>query len=368
MKVGIVTSLANKLLQYRSELVSTILERNHNLTVLGCEPAEECHPVLSPHSVQYIELPFPRYNINPITEFGFILKAVNIFKSLQIDALLIYGIRLAPGISVAAYLAGIRRIYTVINGTGTLFHMPGIKGSLARFISYPLLLTGLHMCKCVFFQNEDDRGRLLRMGLVNRKKTCIVNGSGVNLEKYKPKPLPKKHMFLFVGRLLRDKGVNEFLSAAKIVKKAHPGARFVLVGAYDENTTAIPKEIIESFINQKIVEHIEWSDRIADYLEACYTFVLPSYHEGTPRTVLEAMASGRPIITTDAPGCRATVINGINGFLVPVRDVELLAEKMIWMIENRCEAEKMGRKSLRICREKYDVHKVNKTILDTMKL
>lgn len=368
LEVAIITTYADKIIQSRYELIMSLLEKGHTVKVLGCESEDECRKELNKYNIDYTRLPFTRSNTDPIEELKFIYNASKIFKQLEIDIVLVYGIRLAPSIAIAAKLAGIKNIYAIVNGAGTLFNMDGIKGSIARTLSAPLIACGLRLCNKVIFQNEDNRNLFIKRFLINKEKAMMVNGSGVNLKKFTSEPLLNEDVFLFVGRILRDKGVLEYINAAKIVKNRYPSTKFILIGPYDQNKTAIDEKELNPFIQSEIIQHIPWTDNIHSFLASCSVFVLPSYHEGIPRTVLEAMATGRAIITTDAPGCRETVVEGINGFLVPVGNVDILAEKMIWMIENREKVEKMGQESLKICRNKYDVNKVNEIILNTMGL
>lgn len=158
------------------------------------------------------------------------------------------------------------------------------------------------------------------------------------------------------------------MEAARHVKQLYPDTRFLVVGPYDTNPTAIKTKDLEPYIKDKIIEYYGATDDVKPFLALCSVFVLPSYHEGTPRSVLEAMATARPIITTDAPGCKQTVIDGENGFLVPIRNVEALVEKIIWMIDNRDKLKKMGEASYKLCKSKYDVNSVNKVILESMGL
>lgn len=217
-------------------------------------------------------------------------------------------------------------------------------------------------------QLRDDKSEFINNGLLGKEKAVIINGSGVNLEKFKPVKLPQENTFLFIGRLIKDKGIMEYLEACKIVKTKYYDVRCLLVGPYDSNPSALKPEELKPYIDGEIIEYFGEKKDVRPFIAQCSTYVLPSYHEGTPKTVLEAMAMGRPIITTDAPGCRETVIDGLNGFLVPVKDSEKLARKMIWMIEHKEEVEKMGQESRKICEEKFDVNKVNEVILKTMGL
>ncbi len=226
----------------------------------------------------------------------------------------------------------------------------------------------LRLSKKTFFQNKDDAKEFLKLGLVRKGNVKIVNGSGVNMEIFAPMPMPKEQIFLLIGRVLRDKGILEYIQAARKVKSVYPRARFQIIGQFDINPSSIKIQDLQPYIQDGSIEYLGAINDVRPFLAKSFVYVLPSYREGTPRSVLEAMATGRPIITTDAPGCRETVIHGVNGFLVPIKDVNTLAEKMLWMIENSEEAEKMGKESLRICKEKYDVKKVNESIIKTMNL
>jgi glycosyltransferase involved in cell wall biosynthesis len=184
----------------------------------------------------------------------------------------------------------------------------------------------------------------------------VVNGSGVDMTRFVPAELPDgPTTFLFVARLLRDKGVHEFVEAARIVKAAAPETRFVLVGAADTNPTAVSSDVLKAWEAEGVVEirgHV--ADTRAAYAE-CHVFVLPSYREGTPRTNLEAMATARAIITTDVPGCRATVTEGLNGLLTPPRDARALADAMLRLAKDPDRVRRMGEASLRICAEKFEL-------------
>lgn len=199
----------------------------------------------------------------------------------------------------------------------------------------------------------------------------VVNGSGVDLASFAVKPLPDGAAqgavrFLFIGRLLGDKGAREYAEAARLLKRNHPQVRCALVGWIDSNPNAITQEELDAWL---VDGSIEFLGRLADVrpaIAACSVYVLPSYREGTPRTVLEAMAMGRAIITTDAPGCRETVVPGDNGFLVPVQDVNALAQAMRRFVEDPALQLSMGARSRKMAEDKYDVHKVNAMMLAGM--
>ena len=222
----------------------------------------------------------------------------------------------------------------------------------------------------VFFQNTDDEQLLRTMRVLRRSsRSVIVQGSGVNLQNYKSHPVPDGPVvFLMVARLLGDKGVREYAEAAKLTRARNPHARFRLIGWLDSNPDCIAQEELDEWTSEGFIEFIGRLDDIRSEISSCTLYVLPSYREGTPRTVLEAMAMGRAIITTNAPGCRETVIDGENGFLVPVKSVDALVEAMQRFIDDPDLSVRMGRRSREIAEEKYDVHKVNAVMLREMEI
>jgi glycosyltransferase involved in cell wall biosynthesis len=222
----------------------------------------------------------------------------------------------------------------------------------------------------VFFQNPDDIRVFEELRIVKPDKVVQINGSGVNIEDFSPAPLPVGQVvFLLIARLLREKGINEYVEAAGIVKAKYPDARFMLVGwTFDDNPSAISPKQVESWRKEGLVEIYSETEDVRPFIAESSVYVLPSYREGTPRTVLEAMAMGRAIITTNAPGCRETVKEGINGFLVPVKDSQTLAKVMERFIIETQLVTRMGEESRKITEEKYDVQKVNAIVNRAMSL
>ena len=237
-----------------------------------------------------------------------------------------------------------------------------------------LYALALRQARVVFFQNPDDEALFRRLGLVGSGQFVQrINGSGVKLSHYAPAPFPASPpvTFLMISRLLRDKGVVEYVEAARAVRATNPEARFRLLGGLDPNPSAIKKEELAAWQAEGIIEYLGTVQDVRPALAACHVYVLPSYAEGTPRSVLEAMATGRPILTTDVPGCRETVNPGSNGVLVKARDAGALAEGMRGMIERAKSPgtlETMGQASRELAEQKFDVRAVNRVILDSMGL
>ena len=205
-------------------------------------------------------------------------------------------------------------------------------------------------------------------GLVRKDKCHVVNGSGVNMTKFTPAEYPQTPTFFFLGRLVYAKGGMDFVKAAKIVKEKYPNSRFMILGKIDKSVPdAITAEDLMPYVNDGTVELFPETDRIAQYYAMSSVFVLPTaYREGTPRVILEALASARAIITTFTPGCKETVKDGVNGFFVDIHSPEDCAKKMIHFIEYPDDVKKMGKESLELCKNKYEVSIINRNMIDIM--
>jgi glycosyltransferase involved in cell wall biosynthesis len=225
------------------------------------------------------------------------------------------------------------------------------------------------VCEGIFFQNTKDPALLQQRGVLPTNITFqITNGSGVDTEHFCPEPLPEQPTFLCLARLIPEKGVREYAAAAKKVKRQHPNSSFLLAGHMEPNVPdAITEDEIQDWVNEGIIDYRGYVEDVRPLMAQTSTYVLPTYYrEGTPRSILEAMSMGRPIITTDAPGCAGTVENKENGWIVSPRDSNQLADAMRWMISHPDQVEQMGMKSRKRATKKYDVDKVNKTIMSEM--
>ena len=222
----------------------------------------------------------------------------------------------------------------------------------------------------MIFQNQDDIDEVIRRRYVKKDKCKLVNGSGVNMERFKRTPLEKNNVFLMVSRVLKEKGVIEYFEAANIRKKKYKDkVKFMFVGEIDKTNYAVDTEKLKAYSKEKIVDVIPETDNVAYYLNRCRFFVLPTYYrEGVPRVNLEALSMGRPIITTRMPGCKETVIDKKNGLFVNVKDVNDLVNKMEWMINNPKKVEKMSDVSYQLCKEKFEINIINKRMLEILEI
>jgi glycosyltransferase involved in cell wall biosynthesis len=265
-------------------------------------------------------------------------------------------------------MCGIKEFYPLIAGVGSVFLGNGLKRKIVRTILVNEYRIGMKKAPNVFFQNSDDLKVFTDNRIIPGEKAVMLNGSGVNIDKFTPTELPEKESFLCISRLIRDKGVCEYLDAAREIHKRYPEVCCVLVGPYDTNISAIKPEDVQPYIDDGSIEYVGEQKDVYPYLRDCTAYVLPSYHEGTPKTVLEAMACGRPTITTDAPGCRETVTDGVNGYLVPVKDVGAIVDAMEKIIADPEKTAQMAVAARNLAEDKYDVNKVNQKIKQTMKI
>ncbi|MBP5621948.1 MAG: glycosyltransferase family 4 protein, partial [Thermoguttaceae bacterium] len=271
--------------------------------------------------------------------------------------------------AIAAKRAGVGNVNSLVTGGGYTFISTSLKARVLGAVVRTLYKIGFGKADHVIFQNPDDMNEFCERGFVQREKCSFVNGSGVNISRFELVPYPKVVSFFMLSRLLKSKGVCEFLEAARIVKEKHPEVNFYLLGKYETAMQdAVEKQFVERFITKGIVERFDETSDVRPYYAKSSVYVLPSYREGTPRTVLEAMAMGRPIITTDTQGCRETVIDGKNGFLVPVKDCKAVAEKMFWFIEHPEKIKERGEESRKLVESKFDVNHVNADMIRIMNI
>lgn len=365
-KVLIIAGYTPSLVNFRGDLIKEMVKRGNQVVAIG--PEEGFETEIKKLGATFLRFPLQRAGINPLKDMVSLFRMYRIMRREKPDIVIGYTIKPVIYGSIAARLSGVGSVFSMVTGLGYVFLSKGLKGRLIRALSQTLYFLGLSCCTKVFFQNPDDMSEFVDVGLIKKNKCVLVNGSGVNLDQFQLTPIPNANVFLMIGRILKDKGVLEYLEAARKVKQMYPEARFQLLGPFDANPNSLSYEDIKPYIEDGIVEYLGETKDVRPYIEKCSVYVLPSYREGTPRTVLEAMAMGRSVITTDAPGCRETVVDGLNGFLVPVHSVDPLAEKMIWMINHKHKVLEMSQESPRICRDKYDVRKVNEKVLAAMNL
>lgn len=372
MKVLVLASWADSLIRFRGRLLSRLASEGLSVhaTAPGLSKNLQVRSTLGNMQCTCHDVHIARTGMNPLIDFFSLLHLVRLMRREKPKYFLGYTVKPVIYGLLAARIAGVEHRTALITGLGSAFNTESSQppGVLQRIVTL-LYRVALGGATRVVFQNPDDRNLFVRLGLVDANRTAVVNGSGVPLDEFVQRPLPALDQchFLFIGRLNRDKGVHEFIEAARSVKARYPHAVFHIVGWIDSNPSSISQEELDRWIAEGLIVYHGRLDSVQEQLAASHVFVLPSRQgEGTPRSILEAMAIGRAVITTDAPGCRETVVNGDNGFLVPVRSPASLTTAMTQFLEKPSLITGMGQRSREIAEEKYDVEKVNAQMLRHM--
>ena len=356
----------NSFLNFRGELIKALIAKGFELHLIAPSLAQlnSINTKLKDLGANLHHVPMSKAGTSLFQDIQYLYCLVAVIRKIKPDYVLSYTIKPVIYGLIAARLAGVKNRIALISGLGYAFiSASNLLNKLVVFL-YTLALKKSYV---VFFQNPDDQALFLKLGITKNINTVLVNGSGVDTNYFARTPPPTSSLnFLMIARLLGDKGVREYVAAAKIIKKQHPYVQFNLAGWLDDNPNAIKQLELDEWITDGAVNYFGKLADVRPALMNCNVFVLPSYREGTPRTVLEAMSIGRAIITTDAPGCRETVINGFNGYLVEVKSTNSLVDAMMHFVANPNLCEMMAKESHKIAIEKYDVHKVNQQMLKAM--
>jgi len=367
-KIVLIASLAESLINFRLHLIKEFLARDYAVTTIAPDDAIVAE-ILTNLGVKFIAVPLQRNGNNPLNDMLLLKKLFFLIREEQPDIVLSYTIKPVIYGTLAAKLAGVKQIYAMLTGTGYIFSNNNLKSRIIGLIARNMFRMILRFNTKLFFQNKDNLAFFIYSRLIRKNQpVVVVNGSGVDIKHFYPVPLPSTISFLMIARLIIDKGIREYVEAARLIKKCYPSVVFKLVGWIDTNPNAITQQELCEWIESDTIQFLGKIGDVRQVITDTAIYVLPSYGEGTPRTVLEAMAMGRPIITTDVPGCRETVIEGENGLMVPVRNSHALAKAMHYFLENPLSIAQMGQKSRCLAEDKYDVNKVNQSILKEMEI
>lgn len=366
MKILIVSPKNKTVFNFRGDLIKDMISCGHEVVVIG--PNNEFVDEIYNLGVsRFIEVPLVKDNTSVGGDLAYLKRLKMVMKEEKPDLVFSYTIKPVIYGSIAAKAAKVKNICAMVTGLGRVYTSNGLKTKLIRIITKHLYKKAFKSCNTVIFQNSDDLKTFVESKYLPSEKGKLVNGSGVNMSRFKQTPLPEKLSFLMVGRIIKEKGVFEYCEAAKLVKEKHPEVRFVLLGGFDNSIGAIKPEDIHSYINEGIVEFPGETKDPVSYYQQSTVFVLPSYYrEGLPRTILEAMSCGRPVITTNWPGCKEPIQDGLNGFIVEIKNPSQLAEKMLAIINNQQLLEKMATNAFITCKTRFEVSVINKRMKELL--
>ncbi len=351
MKIGIVINASWNIYNFRTGLIQSFIKSNHEVVAIA--PADGYSERLKDLGCKFVAVDVDSKGSNPFNDLALVWKLYTIYQREELDVVLHYTIK--PNIygSIAAKLAGIPSINNV-TGLGTVF----IRHNLTAKIAHHLYRWAFNFPETVFFQNEDDRKLFVDKKLVRPEITDVLPGSGVDLTRFAPSEFKKNDVFTFlvISRVLYDKGILEYIEAIRRLRAQGVRAKFQLLGKIEtERGLGVPREQISEWVREGLIEYLGTVSDVIPVIERADCVILPSYREGTPRTLLEAASLGKPIIATDVPGCRDTVEHGFNGFLCKVKDPQDLADKMrqiMHLSDHRLR--QMGSNSRQLAVERFD--------------
>ena len=370
--LAIISSQAFSVVNFRGPLIRALVLSGARVYALAPDYDEAIRQQVIAMGAEPVDFELSRAAINPARDIVDTFRLTQLLRKLRPDVTLGYFIKPVIYGTLAAWIAGAPRRIALIEGMGYVFTLSGndfsIRRRLLRWTVSLMYRVSLACAHKVIVLNNDDIEEMARGGLANPAKIVHLDGIGVDLEKWSLAPAVTAPItFILVARLLREKGVFEYLAAARIVKKQAPTARFILLGAADLNPGSLHPSELQGWVDEGVLEwpgHVD----VKPWLCQASVFVLPSFREGLPRSTQEAMAMGRAVITTDVPGCRETVIDGMNGFLVPARDHSALADAMMKFVDNPSLIVTMGQSSHQMAIDRFDVHKINHQFIEVLSL
>jgi glycosyltransferase involved in cell wall biosynthesis len=375
MKIVMIGTTANCVLGFRGSLIKELIIKGHEVYAFAIDYSDTQRQLLKSLGVVPVDYMLSRSGLNILADLKMMFQLKAKLEAIKPDIVLSYFIKPVVYGTVAARLANVPIRIAMLEGLGYVHTAGqngyGFKKRILQIVQGVLFTISFKFATRIVFLNPDDPIDLSKMTLFSKSKVEVVGGIGLELLDY---PYSKPDMnnpirFIFVARLLAEKGIYQLIEAIKLVQEKYPSTELVVLGGLDEdNPAGLTKKNLDDLIKKEIIIHPGQVANVNEWLSSSHVFVLPSYREGVPRSTQEAMAVGRPIITTDVPGCRETVVDGKNGFLVPAFDVEKLAEKMIFFIEYPDQIVPMGIAGHRMAEERFDVHKVNVKMLEIMGL
>lgn len=353
MHIVMTVNAAWNIWNFRRDLLGALHADGHRVTIFA--PPDDSVANLEALGCRFVQLNMSAQSLNPVEGLKLRSQYKSFFRTQRPDIVLSYTIKNNVFGAMAARAFQVPFIPNV-TGLGTAF----LSGGILRYVAEGLYREAFRQLPVVFFQNREDRSIFLDRGIIRADQARLLPGSGIDLRRFAASPYGDVNgeatVFLMIGRLLRDKGVKEFVDAARIVRRRRPDARFQILGAVEAaNRSAIDRETLAQWEAEGVIEYLGVSDDVRPAIAAAHCVVLPSYREGAPRTLIEAAAMARPLIATNVPGCRDVVDDGRTGFLCRPRDAESLAVACRTFLELPSEARaEMGKKGRARMADRFD--------------
>lgn len=369
MKIFIIGNVSSMMINFRKELI-TELSKNHEVFCLVSDYTQKDKDIIASFGAIPLDYNLNSKGLNPFKDIIATIELYKIIKKHNPDIVFSFFVKPVIFSSIAAKFAKTKRVVGMIEGLGNAFTInpkgSGLKTKIIKFIQILLYKISLPLLDNLIFLQNDDKKDLVDKYKIKVKNIDLLGGIGVDLDKFSystPKIKPVK--FIFIARLLAQKGIFEYLEAAKTIKEKYKeNVEFIVLGSFDENNPfSLSKKVLDDYIKSGIITYPGFVNNPNEWIKNSSVFILPSYREGVPRSTQEAMAIGRAIITTNSVGCKETVVDGINGYLVPICDSKALISKMELFINNPNLIDKMGKESRRIAEQKYNVADVNKRLI-----
>ncbi len=360
-KIMLICAASNMVLSFRTDLIKKLILEGYSVAVVAFD--NDCQEQIEALGATFYCANDNNRSISPLKILSLKKRYVKIIKHFNPE--IVFTFMLKPNIfgSLASKNAGVKKVFSMVEGAGDVFIKTGFKWKIIRKVVCKLYKKAFKVSNKVFFLNNDDKTEFINRKILPSEKCEIVHGIGVNLDKFAFKPVANTNTFLMVARMLKTKGVIDYCKCARLVKQKYPNVVFNYLGLEGD----IKVSDIEEYIDDGSINYLGFASDVRPYLEQTTIMLLPSsYREGFPMSIMEAQSVGRAIITYDNVGCRETVENGYNGFLVEKGDYAMLAEKVIWCLENQNETITMCQNARTFAEQNFDQNKINKQILEVI--
>lgn len=354
-KILLFCTSSASIITFRKTFIEKLQKENYQVTAVAFD--NERKEDVEKLGVEFICLEDQNRSVNPLRILSLKKRYKRLIKQIAPDVVFTFMLKPNTFGVFAAKSMKVPKIFSMVEGAGDVFINQSLKWKIIRFVVCGLYKKALKNCKKVFFLNQDDRAEFIKRKLVKKEQCELVHGIGMDLEHFAYKPLVNERNFLMIARMLKTKGVMEYCEAARIVKKTYPDASFDYLGG--EGTITVSD--IQEYIDDGSLNYLGTTSDVRPYLEACTAYVLPSYREGMSVSIMEAECVGRAIITSNVPGCRESIEEGVNGVFATTP--QEIAKQAIWLIENPKKAREMGENSRKFAEKHLDKHKINERVV-----